>query len=96
MADELLDPQEPPGARRSWTHDRFPYQEYQVVHTVDGSGVLVLVTIRGRLACRHETAIRVDKKVEARRSRANRLEVRPGTTSTTRGFVRVRGGRGET
>lgn len=44
--------------------------------SVDGSGELVLVTIRGRLACRHGTAIRVDKKIETRRGRANRLEVR--------------------
>jgi len=44
--------------------------------SVDRSGETVLVTIRGRLVCVNHVVIRIDKKLETRRSRANRLEVR--------------------
>jgi hypothetical protein len=44
--------------------------------SVDRAGETVLVTIRGRLACLNDVVIRVDKKLETRRGRSNRLEVR--------------------
>ncbi len=43
--------------------------------SVDGSGKLALVTIRGRVACCDDVAIRVDKKLKVRRGQSNRLEV---------------------
>src|SRR3970282_1577178 len=43
--------------------------------SMDNFGALVLVTIRGRLACCDGIAIRVDKKLDVRRGNTNRLEV---------------------
>lgn len=46
------------------------------IESVDDRGVIVHVTIRGRLRCRGGLLIRVDKKLDVRRGRSGRLEVR--------------------